>query len=104
MYYFALYRSFINVDQPCIHCPTNINGTLLLPSYSEMAARRNLWNKDCKNYICARQALDVAGEALESFTVNGLHAVHQHITQNLGNVPMCTRQCSSVLRDFNRYI
>ncbi|XP_052815370.1 uncharacterized protein LOC128242309 isoform X2 [Mya arenaria] len=60
-------------------------------------------DKRKQNYDSCKAALDQTGEALLPFTEDKLKDLHQQISLQVGNQPVCHQQCSKVMRDVNRW-
>ncbi|WAR11844.1 hypothetical protein MAR_026024, partial [Mya arenaria] len=56
-----------------------------------------------QNYDSCKVALDETGEALLPFTEDKLKDLHQQISLQVGNQPVCHQQCSKVMRAVNRW-
>ncbi|WAR11855.1 hypothetical protein MAR_026035, partial [Mya arenaria] len=56
-----------------------------------------------RNYVSCKIALDKTGEAVLPFTEDKLKDLHQQISLQVGNQPICQQRCSKVMRDVNRW-
>ncbi|XP_045176786.2 uncharacterized protein LOC123537214 [Mercenaria mercenaria] len=60
-------------------------------------------SKEYRNYKGVQAATCVVGASLENYTVQCLDSVHQKISNKLGPLLPCTKQCSQQIPDHNKW-